>query len=1522
MNKFLLYDESVHNDLLLLDSLHNNIVKYDVLQDSSAIEILNNFDFHYIEYLGFLFHYQGSNLVPFFNETKHNKNRPKYSSFSDIFVNFLKTIRNIRGVSFVVDILSCDFNSETFKKDVQELEQELDIVIRYSVDQKGNSPNGNWIMESHNIDVKDLYFTEKINLWDGILTSEITISTIVDQNKNIFSVTTSGDYTIYTLLQDISWNSTDLSAVNASSDFIRLDASNVIFDGSNHTITIPYYQGIAYMGLFIPSVRTDTSVNNPVIIRNLQINSFKNFRGGGIIRDTPLNSRFVFRIENCSYHQIEGVFGSFGSAGGICGSNTGSYGGFCVIDNCYSKGDITNIGSGGICSSDAAWEGNCIIENCYSVGNIISGSSGICGSFAGGGLNNNSFPNIVIKNCYSEGDIINSTGGGICGINAGYENGNCVIQNCYSKGDINSANAGGICGSEAGESGSCKIENCYSEGHINGIYSGGICGSLPGKNLDAICVIKNCYSKGDISGIEAGGICGSYGGDNNGFCIIDNCYSTGNIVNNRSGGICGSYVGDRGKCIIKNCYSIGDISGNESGGICGVGAGFSGICEVYNCYSNGNIIGEEAGGICGSEAGESGNCKVENCYSIGNMFGIITGGICGSKAGFSGSCIIKNCYSNGDINGDEAGGICGNNAGTKNGICVIQNCYSTGGINNIGSGGICGGGPGRGNVNDNGKCIIQNCYSIGDISGNEAGGITGRNTAFNPNSLCIIQNCYSIGDISGNNAGGITGYATTSNDTTSICIIQNCYSKNVTGNITNPRIYSSFGLQTNGNFNITNINTGQIENLIDASSISLNDGSANTIILDNSYGIVRIGTSNSQYYSEVRNNNNDGINGYISTSGNFPRLQAFQRVPWNNTNYLSHDSSGVYIRDLSQLITQSNIETNDTVILTKQNIQNNYGLLTTKKITKDNIDTILQNKLQTVERKNITEYFLLDNYDIIDISSEYLKSTSLLIDSIINIKLELTIDNITNLIEYDVDNNTLIIDNNSYAYTENPQTTFILSNVSVSFLIVGQGSLLLQQVNDISGVIINADKNKVDISFNDYTDFDISLVILGGDLSGLTVNNINNKGFTIIDLSSNTTYIGDFKVSDGIVETDTVDISFTTLLSDISNVIVKPNINIVDISFDEYTDFDISLVILGGDLSGLTVNNINNKGFTIFDLSSNTTYIGDFKVSDGIQETDTVDISFTTLPIDISGVIINANKNKVDISFDEYTDFDISLVILGGDLSGLTVNNINNKGFTIIDLSSNTTYIGDFKVSDGIVETDTVDISFTTLPSDISNTIVKPNINTVDISFDEYTDFDISLVILGGHLSGLTVNNINNKGFTIIDLSSNTTYIGDFKVSDGIVETDTVDISFTTLPSEISNINIIPNLNSVIVTFNKYMDFNITKIILTGEISSLFINNIRNDSFRINGLVPGKTYSGGFRVSNGILETTIKTIQFTTLNIPINKKFINTKDNSLVSLYNNLVKNTSVGSNFKPKFNNLSSSEYNRLRMLRTFSKS
>mgnify|MGYP001943016683 CR=1 FL=1 len=537
----------LHNNVVtetfLVDSFLDDCVVKHVTQDSTVEHLTSDVSLTDVSNVAFVWHYPGYCRLPFFHDEKsfgvsgeepNIPERPTYHYFSKHIVDFMKSLPD----GCKVDLLSCNLNTSHFMEEVQRLEDECSVDIRYSLDQTGNNPDGNWVLESDGVDIKDVYFKESIATWSGILNSGKTPAEIASNNTYDFSYNQTTN--TMTLLRNIVW--TDLSGVNTT-DFIQLSKDDT-FDGSGHTINL---SGITdCQGLFACD-EAGADVNNRAKIMNL----------GVLNGATAGNGGFIVRASQR----------------------------FFEVESCYSTGNI-GIYGGGICGSYTAENGTCTVTNCYSTGSIGEYGGGICGIYAGYRYHGT----CTVTNCYSTGSIGNN-GGGICGKYAGYS-GTCTITNCYSTGSIGEY-GGGICGT-CGYSGTCTITNCYSTGSI-GNNGGGICGSAAGYN--GTCTVTNCYSTGNI-GTYGGGICSTHAGRFNGTCTVTNCYSTGSI-GVEGGGICGKYAGYSGTCTVRNCYSTGNI-GELGGGICGNGAGInSGTCTVTHCYSqrkNGNIINGNSDG--------------------------------------------------------------------------------------------------------------------------------------------------------------------------------------------------------------------------------------------------------------------------------------------------------------------------------------------------------------------------------------------------------------------------------------------------------------------------------------------------------------------------------------------------------------------------------------------------------------------------------------------------------------------------------------------------------------------------------------------------------------------------------------------------------------------------------------------------------------------------------------------------------------------------------------------------------------
>jgi alpha-tubulin suppressor-like RCC1 family protein len=95
------------------------------------------------------------NTVPFFKEP----------AFGPLFQHFVSKAKTKGVVTF--DLITCNFTSSDIDTRVHDLEKKLGVDIRYSVDKTGSVTN--WVMESDNVDLKPLYFTDKIDTYTHTL---------------------------------------------------------------------------------------------------------------------------------------------------------------------------------------------------------------------------------------------------------------------------------------------------------------------------------------------------------------------------------------------------------------------------------------------------------------------------------------------------------------------------------------------------------------------------------------------------------------------------------------------------------------------------------------------------------------------------------------------------------------------------------------------------------------------------------------------------------------------------------------------------------------------------------------------------------------------------------------------------------------------------------------------------------------------------------------------------------------------------------------------------------------------------------------------------------------------------------------------------------------------------------------------------------------------------------------------------------------------------------------------------------
>lgn len=115
------------------------------------------------QYLAFLFHDRSIPYFPFFRTSKQK------TYFSDDFLEHIRLI-SLNHPNLIIDLISCNINEPFVIEEIKQVENNYNITIRHSFDETGSSNmNGNWIMESHNINIKPIYFTADIRNWNVTL---------------------------------------------------------------------------------------------------------------------------------------------------------------------------------------------------------------------------------------------------------------------------------------------------------------------------------------------------------------------------------------------------------------------------------------------------------------------------------------------------------------------------------------------------------------------------------------------------------------------------------------------------------------------------------------------------------------------------------------------------------------------------------------------------------------------------------------------------------------------------------------------------------------------------------------------------------------------------------------------------------------------------------------------------------------------------------------------------------------------------------------------------------------------------------------------------------------------------------------------------------------------------------------------------------------------------------------------------------------------------------------------------------
>ena len=155
--------------------IHPSVERQDVLEKSLNADTTifsNEYNVIHsirknIQHIGFIYHNNVSSHFPFFN----NKTSGHQTSFfSKEFHDFLSIVVQISSKPVIIDLITCNIDDTDIIQEIHQLMNLYKIPIRYSLDQTGNSfVGGDWIMESHMVNIREIYFTDKIKEWRVLL---------------------------------------------------------------------------------------------------------------------------------------------------------------------------------------------------------------------------------------------------------------------------------------------------------------------------------------------------------------------------------------------------------------------------------------------------------------------------------------------------------------------------------------------------------------------------------------------------------------------------------------------------------------------------------------------------------------------------------------------------------------------------------------------------------------------------------------------------------------------------------------------------------------------------------------------------------------------------------------------------------------------------------------------------------------------------------------------------------------------------------------------------------------------------------------------------------------------------------------------------------------------------------------------------------------------------------------------------------------------------------------------------------
>jgi alpha-tubulin suppressor-like RCC1 family protein len=142
---------------IMLNSILDNIKLVKIEMSSDLFSYFNS------SYTRVGFMWDNQNIGMPFGNTKLVINDYEYIYFTKEFYDFI----TLYFKPVIIDLITCDLVSPIFKDEISKLKQLLpNVQIEYSINKTGSSIDADWIMESNNMSIKDIYFNSNIESYN------------------------------------------------------------------------------------------------------------------------------------------------------------------------------------------------------------------------------------------------------------------------------------------------------------------------------------------------------------------------------------------------------------------------------------------------------------------------------------------------------------------------------------------------------------------------------------------------------------------------------------------------------------------------------------------------------------------------------------------------------------------------------------------------------------------------------------------------------------------------------------------------------------------------------------------------------------------------------------------------------------------------------------------------------------------------------------------------------------------------------------------------------------------------------------------------------------------------------------------------------------------------------------------------------------------------------------------------------------------------------------------------------------